>query len=604
MSLTHHPEDVMTTPRHRLVLATALSTLPLFSCAAPDGEDSAVGVTTQALNGVTTYLDGTSCPDSSYRSYLQGLTSLAYQAFSFSNKGYTLQSWLEDGIWDGPAHESNSNMGPEWGAGYSEYVMKRMTENIATQFSCVNGVNQRSAAKNSMELVQYPVMGPAPGTPPTWFQAGYLAHEIAHTKGFSHEFGDSGWQTPGYVCNYPTSIPSFLSGGSCSNMYVFDRLNQGLSLVPVRQSELQETTLGPVGLHQGTFAAGDGSGEFICPGTTAASALNGSSGPGAGIPSLGLFCKPPSVDGPSVNSTLGAGTPTNYVESQCQSSEIMVGAWGYANTGVGFMGPICAPRSGIWADDPNTSFTYRPGFGPSTTGSYWSRRCPHGGAVKGMRIGLDKSSPPTVSRVELVCQRLATTEPISLSTWVNPPGANQPGANAGGFGWMADRCIGRQALTHLFAINRPDGVRIGRIEGRCKRFQKSVTNTTEGMSTGLDPNLMPLPGYGRAFQENQSPTSGPRGCPDSPPTVMVGMQVNATSNGVLGVQGICALPKDWQNTSIADPSVLMDGAPVGNMPASSPKYKCPRGKYLVGWHINDLDGVRGIEGICRPFTMQ
>jgi hypothetical protein len=547
--------------------------IPLASCSGPPGEDE---LTSQPLTGTATL---TGCTNATYRSQLTESVKRANTAVRSAD----MKAWLTETVLEGPQHYHNNSYetGPEFGTGYPEFIASRMQEAINTRITCDRNIGASSYKNPTESITMYDTQSPS-STTDLDAMAGVVAHEVAHSKGFDHPFHADATTIGGRIVGF--DVPDFMTNA------VPDILKHK-AVLRIRSGEPQETTLAPVGLHQGETI-----GELFCPDTTVATGIFGSYRTGDLAPSgLGLRCKAGNVAGPATSSTSQAGSGDAALGASCTNSEVMIGLWGRSNKGVQSVAPICAPQAKVWVSDPSTT-TLRPGFGNAQDLS-WTRQCPAGMAVRGFRPGTDFSAPTRfLSRLELICQRLASTEPITTALWRASAGG--PAAGGAGFTWSLDRCIGRQAMHALKVGVTRDGQRVRRIEGVCTRFLKDSSSPDEGASVATERTGLPVPGYGG---------DGSEGSPlylDCSGSVLVGMDVQ--SDPVAGIQGLRGIGGDlryWPDGNTPEAWALTYTQNVGQSDIAT-RYKCPRGWYLAGFWASEQEGVKGLMGSCRPFKVK
>jgi hypothetical protein len=526
-------------------------------CGPEESGNQSISSTAQALSGTP----GTfkNCND-----LQQGHVTAALTQVRAAMLSPLMLPWLKEKIFDGADYGDRVLNGvwdwPEWATGYPEWIQARMTDSQNTSVNCGGASGFPGGSLKGPEEINLGVT--LTTTEPIPSLAGVIAHEVAHTKGFDHPF------TPSF------SIPETLRGA-------VEALAGGATSLPAgdRQGLVGEKTLAPVGNATGNQLDYD----KICAGTGFAAGIYGYVWT---VPTgLGFRCAPV---GAAVNSAtaMAGGAWGSWAESACSPGLLMIGAQGYAKESLQSIRAICL--------DP---WSILFGFGGSpVVGSpmgleqdlAWERRCPVGMAVKGMRA---RSAGYPISRVELICQSLATPESIDLT----PPRNGAALVGQYGYWTYLERCAGRQAILGILpSYSSTEIIGLG---ANCREVRGSGASATTGTLTRIAPQggqqgggLLPI-----TYEQNDS-------CPLG--SFLVGLGYNAPPGDKLrGVQAICADYRQWGNLSLPEGPLLQRLPRRGDTGGNWGDMLCQRGQYLNGWWIGSWKGVTGLAGVCRPFSL-
>jgi hypothetical protein len=93
----------------------------------------------------------------------------------------------------------------------------------------------------------------------------------------------------------------------------------------------------------------------------------------------------------------------------------------------------------------------------------------------------------------------------------------------------------------------------------------------------------------------------PETCPNG--FLLVGLGVGVDASGIKGARGVCADIRKWGNLAFSENSTIWTLMPHGSQTVPWSEYRCARGQYLNGWWLSEFNGVKGIQGLCRPFTL-
>lgn len=299
---------------------------------------------------------------------------------------------------------------------------------------------------------------------------------------------------------------------------------------------------------------------------------------------LGMFCKHGSGSDVQYNTVLAGQQDGEYVESRCPTGTLMVGAYGRAWDALQSIGALCADAGDVFWGTP-TTVQEQPTFGLEQPDLAWRRQCPAGMAVKALRARTNYQ----VSRVELVCQRVDTPEARITIGW------RGPSYGEGGYGWVLERCPGREAVGGLRIKTGPGDV-VGRLEGQCRRVTRQGTNNVVE-NGGF---FSRVAGHGDAGLDSSVAIHNDT-CPAG--SLLVGLATGTTNNEITGLGALCADAKAWGNAALDSASVVTPLPQRGSLAGSWNNTTCGRGQYLVGWWITEWNGVKGVSGVCEPFSI-
>jgi hypothetical protein len=528
---------------------TILALTLLGGCAGQDDSPSDLSTFKQELSGTPGTFTG--CTTSDQTAHLSQALSRARQALSHPN----MLPMLIEEQFEGGEH-NNFESGPEWGTGYPEWIQKRMLENINTPIFCAP--TQSSASRNNEESIGIHASLAQNATTPVLIDelAGTIAHEVAHTKGFKHSGGYT-------LYSVPTALDAIVQVV----------LGRGSRFKTRTADTSMEVTLAPVGNEDLI-----GSDEQSCFGTKLAAGFFAYGNAGSRPAGIGLRCKPNRGGAIDSSSGLAGNSIGPFQTSSCPAGQVMVGAFGWASADLQSIGALCASEESVWAGDPVT------GTPQNLMGAQidlqWRRQCPRAMAVKAMHA---RSNNGAISRVELTCQSSFFAEHIAYSTW------NGPAAGTTGTSWINERCPGREVLN---GINSRYHDGLTRLEGKC------VAISGSGPTAFINDFGHRVAGHGNDGSDGEY-------VPDTCPTgyLLVGMSLGADSTGIKGTQPICADMRKWGNLAYSENNTLYTLAARGSQTVPWSAYRCPRGYYLNGWWISELNGVKGLQGLCRPFTL-
>ena len=307
--------------------------------------------------------------------------------------------------------------------------------------------------------------------------------------------------------------------------------------------------------------------EYRCSENRVATAISVGANPE--VTRLRLGCSIEDSGTLSNRQTVGSSLPSGSygLTRACPSDYVLVGLKGYADNLVRMVSPVCAPLAAM---KDGSSFRYWQGGSVGTsTGRWFTRVCPEGKAV----VGLRGKQGALLDRVELVCD-----EVHAMST---PPIALTPSAGgSGGTVFTPRMCGGHSVMTGLFGLTDPDFA-VESLGGLCNRFVGGQVVAGKPLGDGR------INAVGTAHD-------GIRGaavCDEG--DVLVGVKGRATTV-VREIHAVCAQPDDWYPRGASGTTYERNGPHTGN--AGSPfELRCPMGKAAVGYegrHGAALDGIR------------
>jgi hypothetical protein len=384
--------------------------------------------------------------------------------------------------------------------------------------------------------------------------AAVFLHEVAHTKDFIHpnQPNDNSptlnfRQSP----DYQRSVPEqFLA---CSrNMSAGFAVPNGFR----RDLIAHSTTLAPVG------GAGGQGFERLCQIGTglriqATDVIN----------AVGLNCSSfstPMAGGPG-------GMPVQ--NSNCLSSERLVGVQGSADNVLTSLGALCASTTSIQMGRRNESDLRLRDLRGNSTGTAFRRWCPAGMIVSGLR----GNAGALVDRLEVDCVSLNNFTPVTQEHLA------QVGGNGGTSHFH--KCAGFSAMT---ALHFQSGWDVDRLGGECSVIAKNCPTCTESTSSEHMILVPSQGGFGGAV--------GRAECP--PGAALVGLDLWWTAPfAINGVRGQCANVTDWH----AGNPFMTPTARAGRDVATLHQRRCRQGFFLTGWNIRSSGLVDAVSPICRNF---
>ena len=500
------------------------------------------------------------------------------------------KQWLNDSRMQGCLEDSFPNGGstnlqaPLRGAGYPEYILWRMREDMATNLICDDDFQPSlavavSIANSNPEKIFVRKNQVLARTVDDW--ASTLLHEAAHTKTF-HHFDDIDTDpernlsvnlvleqcAAGIRANVPSPKP----------LYSRSALTSG------------EIPLAPVGLDVGpqSFNVACVSSPSGVP--TSADGLSGATDAN-GIRRLGLSCKiKDRADGGTYLSVFaGAQDVGTSFKQACPEGEVMVGLYGQSQERVNSMGAICANETYVFYKIPYDSPRQLPTAGNST-GLPWRRMCPLGMSVKAVRGR--HSNVDGVKQMDVVCQDYSKPERYAVG--VNLTSAGGPG-HAGGLHEVVDlECPGRSVGKGIHGVFPPPGStgQVSRLGVWCEETSDVAgfmsRNLNGGFPTASAGNPGSLPSQSRSEV-----------CPDDPAQAMVGLAVNHDGVSVRGIQSLCGSLRNWGRAGTTVATLPVQGTTTGTWQT----LLCLTGSYLNGIRVEvDGYGVNRLSILCRRFS--
>ena len=528
-------------------LCLASLTWAAGGCADPLDEEPEVESSQFALNGDVVIWNGT-CTAAETDKLRQSLALLRSWVV---DRPDAMRRCLEESVLGGPENDSLSFDGD----GYPEWIMWKLAEQIPTEIEC-NPTTGPAAGPNPKEHIN---VGPWNINMPVDELAGLLLHEISHTKGFDHPSGAE------YSRSIPIALQTCLSGAVAGDARPVD--------FERRSEMIQESRLAGVGIRQGQPV------ESSCWGDRFAVAIFGHES-GTGVERLGLACKARGADKPTVDEqAFGSATGTSFRQS-CFPGEVMVGAWGLGDRELRAVGPMCALESAVGQAGQYNDPTHG-GAG----NLLWSRRCPLGMAVKGMRIRTAGWYTGRLRWLELECQNF--DRPQHVSRWQ----LSELGGDSGyGYG-NREECAGRAALVGVHTFVGPAETLV-RLSGSCAQIGSGGgQNWLAGGWWHI------LPGFGGARYAGAGDVVASDYCDSS--QALVGMRINHDSQ-IRAVQGICAPVTPWSaGQPVSYQYLPQRGAaqPTGTWTEQI----CPYNMLVDGFYMEANQRVNSLAVQCRGF---
>jgi hypothetical protein len=513
---------------------------------------------------------------------------------------------------DGPTRPIGTQLGPdgipyrqgdpENGTAYPEWIIARMTENLPTNVECFdgpsNGVAEVCIPDERMKIMHSGSLANAdPANPDSMRElARLLAHELSHNKCLVHFYS----ATVSSAVSQPTAIVEIAIQKVLLDITGADSFS--------RDRSVQETTLAPVGLNYetGNNLAGLQWADSKCRGTRVGAGFQvafqpGDPKPGRGPDSLALLCQPQA--GGCWDSVSGErGFPGgSYTDAACACDQVMIGAYGHSGVQLRSVGALCADRNQVLAGTV-TAVSKTAEYG-SADQLEWTRQCPAGMAVKGMRVRVDEAEGSyPISYLEVICQSLKTSEAITLSGMT----FSSTGMGILGVGTKAnyvERCLGREVATALLVVHGATSIQA--IGGGCMPVVGSNSEAALSPTTGIKGTYGIVPAYGCVDCTLDGWTQVVDTCPSGYALVGFGGIFNLSKLQVQGLQGICANFESWRNLQVPENTTLYTLPNRGKLRSPEDNWeevRCARGSYLNGWIIGEWSGVSRFQGICRSFS--
>lgn len=503
---------------------------------------------------------------------------------------------------------------------YPEQLWALLQENIPTRIRC---------GEPTAGHVPAPSNGSPAGREDIWFGgatsetaiAELLLHELVHTKGYfltpNGTPSPRGLGHPGPEVTVQGAVPCQegcierqMAGPIVAISCLFDnRANDwGLGvttfpdqIIPLRHemaASTGETTLAPIGNILNT----EGSHENHCSTNQVGVGIRGRYG--NFVTALGMVCREGSGSVHS-NSRTGATTGSTY-SFTCPVDEVLVGVSGRSGWWVDALKPICA-NTASWQAPPPFSFhitTATPSSFGGSGGVAFSRMCPLGHAVKGLRLRY----ADVITRMDVVCQDLG--QPGNIQT-VSLPTIGAPGIGA----LVAEEhCPSKSAMTKLWGVAEAQTDKLLRLGAGCSTVANAGPGQTVSVQAGAGDTNHMLAFAGRW----EVPESGPPGPGQSPApgtgvgrtatcpagAAYVGLKTYHNPNGssLLAVRGLCADAEDWSDATTMNDSWFLAGD-VGTYFTNRiiQEEVCPPKHFLTGWRIAEEPDVTNIGLRCRQF---
>jgi hypothetical protein len=444
-------------------------------------------------------------------------------------------------------------------SGYPEYVMSRMAEDVPTEITC-NLPTNSAGFQDGVEKIGLTTLSDNDLT-----LAGVIEHEIAHNKGFSHLN-----PSPDNVYSAPRIFQS--AAGVGTSLGKFD----------LRANLNPETMLAPVGLDFRAFNPGDAYLDVQCFDLKYAAGLLIGSSPS--MSSLWLICKAKSDDAHDTDTWQipFPNTSSSLARSRCANGQVLVDAWGYADTKLQSIGPICAPEAAVLARSSSTTRGSTIGL---DTGLPWTRQCPSGMAVKSFKA----QASDTVHVIELNCQEYQSPE--DLVFWNLPA----QGLGNGDTDVLLERAIGRSALTGRHVALSSGSEKIARLGATFDQLNGTGANTCRYGYT------LYLPSHG-LWTDGTSSFTGTVTAQESrcsSNAALVGLYA-LWDGPIKGLGGVCADVAQW-NQDDGSPALIYIRSLGFDTALYGSTEMCPRRAFVVGWFFQASDGIDYLSTLCRQF---
>jgi hypothetical protein len=536
-----------------IVRVAAVALLVLAGCGAEgagEAEDESVGTASYAVNG--TY-DIRNCTPAQALQAQIALESIR----TMLNNG-KLQACLLNGVF-GAYHEP-TQVWPHWVPGYPEPLLRRLRTD-PTILDCADGSTAVIEGEEHV-FISRGWFGAAPpfGNEQMANLTGNIAHELAHTKGYSDA---PLWIDPRGNPENPHIASEQMSG--CAYAIHSTATNDLQTKGVLRATDLAPT--GEALLVQAGAYGGGPNPQLQCPYNEFAVGLNGRASDN--VDALGLQC--------STTTLSPQGGPGGGVFSlRCGTGETLVGVHGRADVTLQRIGPICGVTSQVNAGTLS-DLGDDDGIGGGDPNHYFRRLCPAGHAVKGIRI----RSGAIVDRIQLMCQRRNAPRSVVVRSTSRTSGT-------GGTSDRMETCPSRSAMYRLVTDFHPTHG-VARLSGGCKPVSTTVQNGTVTVSAA-PARLHVVQGVGNAaFQDGIDWTQ------DDCNGLLVGVSVQ-TDGWMRRIRGRCVTdPVRWSQQQSVTISNLSWRGTATDPGKPIETRDCNPGEFLVGFKRQE----RRLDGFAR-----